>query len=161
MVAALTRPMAAMDAISGETIRLLESTLQGTSFGADGASSLSRIFPRWERIVAEVEIGQVIGIDDYMNDLTFRISLAHAEASLSPEEQRNLQELLRPIDDRFRSTTVEVGKPVYGVVEKAQQTAMWFLYRVPRYAYFESVCKEFAQLTGYRCALAPTSPEHK
>jgi len=67
---------------------------------------LEGLVDTWETIVASLEEGYAFGLDDYLNDMDLRDTLAGALAVSTPEARGRVQSRVHQIDGRFRSATV-------------------------------------------------------
>jgi hypothetical protein len=70
-------------------------------------TTLNEAVGRWEQLVASVEDGYSMTVDDYTNDLAVREWLERVLAMLTPGMQASLARRLAPLDDRFLLATVE------------------------------------------------------
>jgi hypothetical protein len=87
-------------------------------------ATLNEQVAAWEALVAEVEQGYAMTVDDYTNDLAVREWLDLARPLLTVSVQSSLDVRLAPLDERFVAATVPAtGMPGAG--------RAWF-YRLPR-----------------------------
>jgi hypothetical protein len=67
---------------------------------------LGGLLEQWSGIVAAVERGRDMTLDEWLNDMDLRDILAGAMAAATPHERRAAAMRLDEADDRFRSMTV-------------------------------------------------------
>ena len=93
----------------------------------------------WDAIVAQVEAGYRLDLDEWLNDMDLRRGIGEAIEALKPARRlRNvaLFERLAAIDERFRRATVETVKCLWGsavaVREGWRADRHWWYFRRPR-----------------------------
>jgi uncharacterized protein (DUF433 family) len=88
-------------------------------------------FPRWKRLVEQVEQDQEYTDDvlEYGNELYARGWLEEWLSVVSPSGKERWLELIMPLDRRFESATRYIGRPVVGPEAKPQR---WWWYRMPK-----------------------------
>ncbi|MBK8250351.1 MAG: hypothetical protein IPK85_23590 [Gemmatimonadetes bacterium] len=70
------------------------------------AAGLPGLVSMWSEIVATIESGYPLTLDDYLNDMDLRDLLAAAIAVAGPEGPREVEERLTSADARFRAQTM-------------------------------------------------------
>ena len=100
------------------------------------AAGLAGLVSEWERIVAEVEAGYPLGLDDYLNDLDDRQLLDEALQLADPEDSALMSGRIIGADERMRRCTKLVEECLWGerVAEAEGWTpeANWWYFSVPR-----------------------------
>jgi hypothetical protein len=93
----------------------------------------------WAAIVAQVEAGYRLGLDDWLNDMDLRRGIGEALAAMTPVERlrhRVVLGRLAAIDDRFRRATREIDTCVWGSAVAAREgwraDRHWWYFRRPR-----------------------------
>ena len=76
-------------------------------------AGLDGLVGAWERVVATVEGGYPLGIDDYLNDLDIR-QIIEVVVSTMPTSDGPLIDRLRAADARMRAATVPAPRCVWG-----------------------------------------------
>src|SRR5437588_383521 len=102
----------------------LTATLARMSREAGFPITLNELRHKWLRLVRAIERGYDDSIYEYENDLNARELLYRVQTALSPEGGVTLLRLLGPWDDRFRSATRKVGRPVIAT-EQDDPDAFW------------------------------------
>lgn len=70
------------------------------------AAGLPGLVSLWSEIVATIESGYRLTLDDYLNDMDLRDLVAAAIAVAGPDSQAEVQERLTSVDARFLAQTV-------------------------------------------------------
>jgi hypothetical protein len=91
------------------------------------AFSLNEVVDMWAYLVASVERGYTMTIDDYTNDLSIRRWAEEARPLLTPLVAGSMDERLAPLDERFREATVATTATLPGA-----GTDYWWCRRVPK-----------------------------
>lgn len=101
--------------------------------------SLRERIAAWEAIVAQVEAGYALDLDDWLNDMDLRRGIGEAIDALTPARRsRNMTLLgrLAASDERFRRATVETVKCVWGATVAAREgwrpDRHWWYFRRPK-----------------------------
>ena len=82
---------------------------------------------QWQRFVDEVETGYALGLDDFTQELALRDSLEEVVGKLSSPYREAIEGWLKPLDQRYRFATREIGRPLLPV---DSPRAFWW-WRVP------------------------------
>ena len=101
---------------------------------------LPHLVAKWERIVREVEAGQLLTRDDYLNDLDLRHQIARRSREHAFDRRHGLDvnatARLDALDARFRAVTVDGAECVWGERNAREHgwtpAREWYYYRVPR-----------------------------
>jgi hypothetical protein len=100
-------------------------------------NGLRGLVENWERVVAEVERGYPLGLDDYLNDMDGRQLLENA-LEVAPGELRGaFVERVRRADDRIRQQLVHAGRCLWGQIVADEEgwrdyKEWWYFYRPKR-----------------------------
>jgi hypothetical protein len=90
----------------------------------------------WERIVAQVERGYRLGLDDWLNDMDLRHAIAAAIAGAAGSVDKAAAARLSAADRRFRRATVDAGKCLWGATAARREgwhaDRQWWYFRRPR-----------------------------
>jgi hypothetical protein len=106
----------------------------GRALHASGWSkvhTLDQMAAAWAALVAEVEIGYDLEVEDYTNDLTCRDWLAAAWPMLSAGAQAARQDELSALDERFRAATVDDTDGRVARYYRLEPDDGWWWRRVP------------------------------
>ena len=106
--------------------------------------SLESLLSRWESTAEKLQKGFDFSIYDLQEDLAARSNLEPLLERLPPAIREKLKTWLEPIDDQYRSATLEAGFSL--MAGKADHTA-WWCYRIPKRASLEFK-KELRGLTS-------------
>lgn len=92
---------------------------------------LSTLVERWSRVVAEVERGYTLTLDDYLNDLDLRHRIARRLSTMTGEPLEHTD--LAAVDARFRAATAPSADCVWGAENASDEgwTAEreWYYFR--------------------------------
>jgi len=97
---------------------------------------LAGLVEQWEALVAEVETGYSLGLDDYLNELDVRQLLADLMTSAPEGETKPFTQRLQAADQQFLSLTKPTEACLWGeaIAEEEHWSAdnnFWY-YRRPR-----------------------------
>lgn len=113
--------------------------MTGDASASRPIAALPRRVAAWERIVAQVETGYRLDLDDWLNDMDLRRGIAETVDSLSLSERKVNRELivrLAACDRRFRRATMAAGKCLWGATVGAREGWRpgrdWWYFRRPR-----------------------------
>ena len=95
---------------------------------ADPAGYINTLIEQWAKFVAqEVEPGYEFTIYDYRNDVDTRTEIEEVLQVLSPEGRRQVESVLRPIDERFKRATFPLKGSVWN-----HTLRQWWYCRAPK-----------------------------
>lgn len=87
----------------------------------------------WERVVAAVETGYPLGMEDYLNDLDVR-QIIEVVVSAMPTSDGSLLDRLRAADARMRAATVPALRCVWGdSASSLTERRNWWYFVIPRH----------------------------
>ncbi|HEY7269355.1 MAG TPA: hypothetical protein VH951_05980 [Dehalococcoidia bacterium] len=82
----------------------------------------------WTHFVDEVESGYKLTIYDYTNDLSKREILHELSEAVGPTLSARLEEVLRPVDERFRAASRALSRPVS---RRECDEVLWWNFLIP------------------------------
>jgi hypothetical protein len=77
-------------------------------------AGLAGLLDNWERVVASVQKGYALGLDDYLNDMDVRQLLEETLAAVSEKERLKYQGRLRQSDALMRTLVKTTDKCLWG-----------------------------------------------
>jgi hypothetical protein len=90
----------------------------------------------WERIVAQVESGYRLDLDDWLNDMDLRRALDETMSDPAISVTPAFAGRLMAIDRRFLRATADAGKCLWGAAVAAREgwhaDRQWWYFRRPR-----------------------------
>jgi len=91
---------------------------------------------RWTKIVAAVEAGYGLLLDEYLNDLDARRIIDELATHASDEEWADVEAVLPSLDERFVEATRPVSACAYGATDEQKSRydrgRHWYYFRVPQ-----------------------------
>jgi hypothetical protein len=99
-------------------------------FSGEPESYLIGLLENWSDVVAYIERGYNLTIEDYENDIWRRDDIDEVMQLLSEAGRKAYAELLAPIDERFVQATFEVPIPISPLAEGSLER--WWWRRVPK-----------------------------
>ena len=98
------------------------------------AAGLDGLVARWSSIVADVETGYALGLDDLLNDLDTRDALSGALAVAAPADAMGARAQVDSLDERLRAVSIVTGCLWGEDVEEDDgltSREQWWYYRRP------------------------------
>lgn len=93
----------------------------------------------WDAIVAQVEAGYTLDLDDWLNDMDLRRGIGEAIEALTPGQRSQnvmLVNKLKAVDERFRRATDETVKCLWGSKAATREgwraDRHWWYFRRPK-----------------------------
>jgi hypothetical protein len=111
----------------------IEAAMSGSGTGPVPPPSADRI-AAWERIVAQVERGYRLDLDNWLNDMDLRNAIAIDRAAGRLDQAA--ADHLAAVDRRFRRATLDAGKCLWGAAVALREgwhaDRQWWYFRRPR-----------------------------
>jgi len=102
------------------------------------SNGLRGLVENWERVVALVEQGYPLGLDDYLNDMDGRQLLENALEVAPVELREAFLERIRRADERIRQQLVPAGRCLWGQIvadeEGWRDYREWWYFHRPKQA---------------------------